>query len=421
MCYNFSMRLLLAYRFLRSKQNSSFINIISKISVIGIILGISILITVISVMNGFEYQLREKVLGFTSHVTAYVNPQNKSYSLDQFEQLKSSNHILGYSPYIEKEILLSSDSGTANGLFRAIDPSLEKNVGMIHKNIIFGSYSDLNNEENNIVIGSGVASKLAVSIGDEIEIYTHFKSNNSTKLFPFKQRFIITGIFDAGIYEYNNAYTFISLRGLLRNLEANNKRHINFDAVRIKLDDPLKSYSFVNIFNKNQNNFYAQDWSYTHQALFFAINNEKRVMFIILMLIVAIAAFNIVSSLLMLVTNKEKEISVLLTLGAKQRDIIFIFLIQGLILGLIGIIFGVLLGIILSNNIDGIILFIENLFNINLMPAEIYHLNEIPSIIDYTNILFIVIYTFILTMISAIYPALKASSINPASIFRGNN
>ena len=126
-----------------------------------------------------------------------------------------------------------------------------------------------------------------------------------------------------------NAYTFISLRGLLRNLEANNKRHINFDAVRIKLDDPLKSYSFVNIFNKNQNNFYAQDWSYTHQALFFAINNEKRVMFIILMLIVAIAAFNIVSSLLMLVTNKEKEISVLLTLGAKQRDIIFIFLIQG--------------------------------------------------------------------------------------------
>ena len=139
------------------------------------------------------------------------------------------------------------------------------------------------------------------------------------------------------------------------------------------------------------------------------------------MLIVAIAAFNIVSSLLMLVTNKEKEISVLLTLGAKQRDIIFIFLIQGLILGLIGIVFGVLLGIILSNNIDGIILFIENLFNINLMPAEIYHLNQIPSIIDYTNILFIVIYTFMLTMISAIYPALKASSINPASIFRGNN
>ncbi len=421
MCYNFSMRLLLAYRFLRSKQNSSFINIISKISVIGIILGISILITVISVMNGFEYELREKVLGFTSHVTAYKDPQNKSNSLEEFEKLKLMNHILGYSPYIEKEILLSSDSGTANGLFRAINPTLEKDVGMTHKNIIFGNYQDLNDKENNIIIGSGIASKLAVNTGDIIEIYTHFRSSNSTKLFPFKQKYIITGIFDAGIYEYNNAYTFINLSNLLNDLKSNNKRHVNFDTVRIKLDDPLKSHLFAQMLNKNQNNFYAQDWSYTHQALFFAINNEKRVMFIILMLIVAIAAFNIVSSLLMLVTNKEKEISILLTLGAKQKDIIYIFLIQGLILGLIGIIFGVILGIILANNIDEVISLIENLFSVNLMPAEIYHLSKIPSIIDYNNILFIVIYTFLLTLISAIYPALKASSVNPASIFRGNN
>ena len=144
-------------------------------------------------------------------------------------------------------------------------------------------------------------------------------------------------------------------------------------------------------------------------------------MFVILMLIVAIAAFNIISSLLMLVTNKEKEISVLLTLGARQKDIIFIFLYQGLILGAIGIILGVLFGIFLSHNIDAIILFIENLFGINLMPAEIYHLSKIPSIIDYNDILFITSYTFVLTLISAVYPALKASSINPAKIFRGNN
>ena len=421
MWYNSVMRLLLAYRFLRSKQNSSFISIISKISVIGITLGISILITVISVMNGFEYELREKVLGFTSHVTAYQNPQNTSDSLEEFENLKENGHILGYSPYIEKEILLSSDSGTANALFRAIDPSLEKDVGVIHDNIIFGNYSDLNSKENNILLGSGVASKLNINIGDSIEIYTHFKSSNSTKLFPFKQKYTVTGVFDAGIYEYNNAYTFINSENFLEALRFNNKNHINIEAIRIKLDDPLEAHSFAKIFNKNQNNFYAQDWSYTHQALYLAINNEKRVMFIILMLIVAIAAFNIVSSLLMLVTNKEKEISVLLTLGAKQRDIIFIFLIQGLILGLIGIILGVFFGILLSNNIDVIIHFIENLFGINLMPAEIYHLSKIPSIIDYNNIFFIVIYTFFLTLISAIYPALKASLINPANIFRGNN
>ena len=216
MWYNSVMRLLLAYRFLRSKQNSSFISIISKISVIGITLGISILITVISVMNGFEYELREKVLGFTSHVTAYQNPQNTSDSLEEFENLKENGHILGYSPYIEKEILLSSDSGTANALFRAIDPSLEKDVGVIHDNIIFGNYSDLNSKENNILLGSGVASKLNINIGDSIEIYTHFKSSNSTKLFPFKQKYTVTGVFDAGIYEYNNAYTLLTQKIFLK-------------------------------------------------------------------------------------------------------------------------------------------------------------------------------------------------------------
>ncbi|MBT3549350.1 MAG: FtsX-like permease family protein [Gammaproteobacteria bacterium] len=415
------MRLLLAYRFLRSKHNSSFINIISKISVLGIILGISILITVISVMNGFEHELKEKVLGFTSHVTAFKSQDNSSNSLEEFENLKLKKHILGYSPYIEKEILLSSESGTANAFFRAVNPMLEKDVGMIHKNMIFGSYTQLNDDKNNILIGSGIASKLAVNVGDVIEVYAYFKSNNSTKLFPFKENYFVVGVFDAGIYEYNNAYTFINLNSFLNNLKNNNKNHITFDSIRIRLQNPLNAFSFATIFNKNQDKYYAQDWSYTHQALFTAISNEKRVMFIILMLIVAIAAFNIISSLLMLVMSKEKEISILLVLGAKQRDIILIFLYQGLILGMIGIVFGVVFGILLSSNIDAVILFIESLFNINLMPVEIYHLSKIPSIIDYNNILFIIIYTFILTLISAIYPALKASGINPATIFRGNN
>jgi len=180
-------------------------------------------------MNGFEHELREKVLGFTSHVTAYKNPQNISDSLEEFENLKLNGHILGYSPYIEKEILLSSDSGTANALFRAIDPSLEKDVGVTHNNIIFGNYSDLNNKEDNILLGSGVASKLNVNTGDSVEIYAHFKSSNSTKLFPFKQKYTVTGIFDAGIYEYNNAYTFINSSNFFKTLKFNNKSHINIE------------------------------------------------------------------------------------------------------------------------------------------------------------------------------------------------
>ena len=414
------MRLLLAYRFLRSKNNSSFINIISKISVLGIILGISILITVISVMNGFERELKDKVLGFTSHVTAYSNHEiNSDYTI--FDKFIENGEISGYSPYIEKQVLLTSKNATAHSLMRAVNPMLEKNVGYIHENIITGKYDDLSNVKQSIIIGSGVSNTLDVNIGDEINLFTQFKHSSTNKMIQFKENYYVAGIFDVGIYEYNNVYAFINIDDFLASLEVNNKRDININTIRIKLPDPLKSKLFTDKFNREIDGYYTQDWSYTHESLFSAINNEKRVMFIILMLIVAIAAFNIVSSLLMLVTNKQKEIATLVTLGATRFDVITIFLLQGLFLGLIGIFFGVVLGFLLANNIDAIISSIEIFFNINLMPAEIYHLNKIPSLINHDDIIFIVIYTFLLTLVSAIYPAIKASRIKPAKIFRGNN
>ena len=176
------MRLLLAYRFLRSKSNSSFINVISKISVLGIILGISILITVISVMNGFEKELKDKVLGFTSHVTAYSNDMEK-ISYDIFDNHIRDGEILGYSPYIEKEIMLSSAHATVSSLFRAIEPNLEKNVGETHNNIISGDYDDLARINNSIIIGSGVANKLRVNVGDDVNVGTVVCVVEAMKLF----------------------------------------------------------------------------------------------------------------------------------------------------------------------------------------------------------------------------------------------
>tara|TARA_Y100000992_G_scaffold125126_1_gene82050 strand:- start:2446 stop:3612 length:1167 start_codon:yes stop_codon:yes gene_type:complete len=388
--------------------------------VLGIILGISILITVISVMNGFEKELKDKVLGFTSHVTAYTNNLDRP-DFDIFDELMQKREILGYSPYLEKEVLLSSKHSTTNSFIRIVDPILEKSVGYTHHNIILGNYDSLSDISNTIILGSGVASKLNVDIDDEIEVYTQFKHSSYKKMIQFKQKYRVAGIFDIGIYEYNNAYAFLNLSEFLAILQQNNKRDIFADRVRIKLSDPLNSRSFTSEFNRNNNEFFAQDWSYTHKSLFTAINNEKRVMFIILMLIVAVAAFNIISSLLMLVTNKEKEIAVLVTLGATKKDMIYIFLLQGLFLGVIGIIFGVLFGILLANNIDLVIRYIEALFNTNLMPADIYHLSKIPSLIIFNDIILIIIFTFFLTLISAIYPAIKASQVKPSVVFRGNN
>ncbi len=411
------MRLLLAYKFLRSNQNSSSISIISKISVLGIILGISILITVISVMNGFEKELKSKVLGFTSHVTIYTN-EDKNIDISFLDSLISEKKIIGYSPYLEQEGLLISRNSSTGVFFRAVYPNLEKRVGVSEDDILVGSYDDLYNIENGIIIGSGIAEKLNLSLGDDINLHTSLPGTNNSE--HIQQNLKVIGIFDVGIYEYNNAYVYININ-LLSKIMGSISDNFVIDTVRVKLHNPLKSFEFTNFFNESQSLMYAQDWSLTHQSLFLAISNEKRVMFIILMLIVAVAAFNIVSSLFMLIKNKEREIAILMTIGASRIDIVLIFLYQGFFLGLVGILFGVLLGIFLSNNIDLILKYIEYLFNINLMPAEIYHLSKIPSLINNSDILFIIIYTSLLTFLSAIYPAIKASSIKPTEIFRGNN
>ena len=411
------MRLLLAYKFLRSNQNSSSISIISKISVLGIILGISILITVISVMNGFEKELKSKVLGFTSHVTIYANG-GKNIDISFLDRLISEKKIIGYSPYLEQEGLLISTTSSTGVFFRAVYPNLEKRVGVSEDDILVGSYDDLYNIENGIIIGSGIAAKLNLSLGDDINLHTSLPGTNNSE--HIQQNLKVIGIFDVGIYEYNNAYVYININ-LLSKIMENISDNFVIDTVRVELHNPLKSFEFTNFFNESQSSMYAQDWSLTHQSLFLAISNEKRVMFIILMLIVAVAAFNIVSSLFMLIKNKEREIAILMTIGASRIDIVLIFLYQGFFLGLVGILFGVLLGILLSNNIDSILKYIEYLFNINLMPAEIYHLSKIPSLINNSDILFIIIYTSLLTFLSAIYPAIKASSIKPTEIFRGNN
>tara|TARA_B100000965_G_scaffold405408_1_gene439435 strand:+ start:1293 stop:2399 length:1107 start_codon:yes stop_codon:yes gene_type:complete len=368
-------------------------------------------------MNGFEKELKSKVLGFTSHVTIYANG-GKNIDISFLDRLISEKKIIGYSPYLEQEGLLISTTSSTGVFFRAVYPNLEKRVGVSEDDILVGSYDDLYNIENGIIIGSGIAAKLNLSLGDDINLHTSLPGTNNSE--HIQQNLKVIGIFDVGIYEYNNAYVYININ-LLSKIMGNISDNFVIDTVRVELHNPLKSFEFTNFFNESQSSMYAQDWSLTHQSLFLAISNEKRVMFIILMLIVAVAAFNIVSSLFMLIKNKEREIAILMTIGASRIDIVLIFLYQGFFLGSVGILFGVLLGILLSNNIDSILKYIEYLFNINLMPAEIYHLSKIPSLINNSDILFIIIYTSLLTFLSAIYPAIKASSIKPTEIFRGNN
>ena len=388
------MNLLVAYRFLFSKYNLSFISIISKISIIGLMLGVGILITVLSVMNGFEKELREKILGFTSHVNVY--PHNQ-FTIEELKLiLKANKNISAYSVINRNEDLISSDSvNNYPIIMHSVNSEDEKLTSNISKMMYMGTFNL--KEPSNIIIGNVLANNLKVTIGDEITITNYKEVYKSNK-------YIISGIFDSGINEYNQRFVYGSNINLYNTNE--------FSYVKLKLIDPLQA-SYVSSELFNSYSLITSNWTETHNALFQAINNEKRVMFIILALIIAIASFNIISSLTLLVMNKQKDIAILISLGINKRTIESIFLIQGFIIGVVGISLGILLGLTLSININSIVLFVESLFSVTLISPDVYHLDEVPYIILISDIYKIIVMTFIMVLLSSIYPAQKASKLIP--------
>ena len=389
------MNFLVAYRFLFSKYNLSFISVISKISIIGLMLGVGILITVLSVMNGFEKELRDKILGFTSHINIYPHDQ---HTVDDLKSIiKTNKNILAYSFINRNEELVSSHSvNNYPIIMHNVTSQNELLTSNIAQMIQLGDFNLEN--PNNIVIGNVLANTLNITIGDQITVSNYKKTYISNK-------FIVSGIFDSGINEYNQRFIY----GSNLNLHSTDQ----FSYIKLKLIDPLKA-SLISRELFNSYSLITSNWTETHNALFQAINNEKRVMFIILSLIIAIASFNIVSSLTLLVMNKQKDIAILTSLGINKKTIESIFLIQGFIIGVAGITLGVLLGLVLSININAIVLFIESLFNVALISPDIYHLDKVPYIIIVSDIYKIVIIAFLMVLVSSIYPARKASKLMPA-------
>ena len=389
------MNFLVAYRFLFSKYNLSFISVISKISIIGLMLGVGILITVLSVMNGFEKELRDKILGFTSHINIYPHDQ---HTVDDLKSIiKTNKNILAYSFINRNEELVSSHSvNNYPIIMHNVTSQNELLTSNIAQMIQLGDFNLEN--PNNIVIGNVLANTLNITIGDQITVSNYKKTYISNK-------FIVSGIFDSGINEYNQRFIY----GSNLNLHSTDQ----FSYIKLKLIDPLKA-SLISRELFNSYSLITSNWTETHNALFQAINNEKRVMFIILSLIIAIASFNIVSSLTLLVMNKQKDIAILTSLGINKKTIESIFLIQGFIIGVAGITLGVLLGLVLSININAIVLFIESLFNVALISPDIYHLDKVPYIIIVSDIYKIVIIAFLMVLVSSIYPARKASKLIPA-------
>lgn len=407
--------LFVGLRYTRAKRRNHFISFISLISMLGIALGVTALITVLSVMNGFETELRQRILGMTSHATisGYAGP------LDNWRELGeiSDRHerVIGSAPYIQKEGMLIHGQQVNGSLIRGVLPGEEPKVSEVTKKIIVGSLDDLKAGEYNIIIGIDLARILGVMIGDKVTLVTPSANVTPAGVMPRLKRFTVTGIFEVGMYEYDSALALIHLddaRKLFRMGDG-------VTGVRLKLDDLFKAPMVSRELAESIPGIYlVRDWTKHHANFFRAIKTEKTVMFFILLLIVAVAAFNIVSTLVMLVTDKTTDIAILRTMGATPRNVMGIFMVQGTVIGFVGTLLGLIGGVLLALNVENIIPAIEELIGRKIMPADVYYISDLPSELHWDQVMVIGLISFAISIVATIYPAWRASRTQPAESLR---
>ena len=408
-----SVEFKIANKYLLSQRKRGFISFISLISMLGIILGVASLITVLSVMNGFHNELRDRILSAISH----VNISQYNGKLDNWQDVNNTilknKNVIASAPYIEQYALLTY-SGKSKGVFiRGIVPKLEKDVSILLDKIKYGS---LKLDKYQIILGSGLANSLGVSIKDKVILLTPQILSSIIGLTPKFKRFTVSAIFDAGIGEYNNNLAFIDINtaNILYQMDS------KVSGIRLKVDDMFKASSIANniLHSLADNKYYATDWIGQKQNFFRALQLEKQMIFLILVLIITIAAFNIVSMMVMVVTDKKADIAILRTIGMTPKRIVKVFLYQSLLIGLIGIIIGTGLGILIAQNVEVIVKFIESVLGFSFFPKTVFYINNFPSDLQLNDVINTILLAFILTVIASIYPAYKASKVNISEVLR---
>ena len=406
-----SISLKLGYKYLRSNKGGIF-SFTTFLAIIGLTIGISSLIVVTSVMNGFEKELENRILGVIPHSVIYSDDPIDAYD-KLISDIKKDKNILDASPYISLQGLISSQYNSKGVNVIGIDTKNEDNMSIIPDYMVVGSISDLESG-NSIIIGSLLAANLGVYVGDKINITTSDIKTSIIGSYPTSVNFQIVGIYELRT-EIDQSMTLVSHE------TAQKLKNINLSetlSIRIKTNNLFEadniSKNLIN--NLNRNDLVFSSWKSTHGTLFEAIKFEKLLISLMLFLIVAVASILVLSTVIMTVKSKEREIGILLTLGASSKQIILIFITQGLIVSLIGIIFGVLLGFLITLNLNNIIFLIESILERNLLEA--YFINYFPYYIDYSQIIFICVISFLISLISSLMPSFRAVKLNPVQILR---
>ena len=412
---NKPVELLIGLRYTSAKRRNHFISFISLISMLGIALGVMALIVVLSVMNGFEQELKGRILGMVSHVTVstYDNRLNDWSTLSQL--VSNNEQVIGAAPYVDAEAMLSNQGSVSGAIVRGILPEFEPTVSEIHQNMVSGKLDDLKPGEYGIVLGTGLANTLDVVPGDRVTMITPQSTVSALGFLPRLRRFKVVGLFEIGVYEYDKSSALIHAQDAskLFRLEG------DMTGIRLKLKNmdeaPLVRHQLREELGFD---YWVSDWTLRHSNYFKAVRTEKTVMFVILSLIVAVAAFNIVSTLVMVVTDKQSDIAILRTLGLSPASVTLVFMIQGTLIGLVGMVLGVVSGVTVASYIDVIIPALEQFFHTQFLPTGVYPITELPADMKFSDVMKIAILSFSLSVIATVYPALRAARTRPAEALR---
>jgi lipoprotein-releasing system permease protein len=410
--------LLIGMRYTRAKRKNHFISFISLTSMIGIALGVAALIVVLSVMNGFQAELRTRILGVASHLEITgANNQLGDWPALAAQVKNNQPEVIASAPYVMAQGMLSYGQAVQGALVRGILPGYEDSVADLGKNMKVGKLTDLRAGEFGVVLGADLAQLLGVGIGEKVVLMAPQGQFTPTGVVPRIKQFRVVGLFQIGMYEYDAGLALIHMDDAAKLYRMGE----NVSGLRLKLNDLFDAPEMSNKLALNLNpsgTYFVTDWTQQHANFFKAVQLEKKVMFIILTLIVAVAAFNIVSTLVMAVTDKRADIAIMRTFGASPRSIMGIFIVQGALIGIIGTIIGAVFGIIIALNIDTIIPFIENLFHVQFLAKDVYYISDLPSKLDWNDVITIVVMSFILSLLATLYPSYKASTLNPAEALR---
>lgn len=407
-------------RYLKAKRKQTFISMITIISVAGVTLGVMALIVVLSVMSGFQKTLKEKILGTQAHlVVLKASEKGMDHYEEALKKVEGVKGVVSAAPFIFSQVMLSSESGTSGVVLKGIDPDRVAKVTELAHNLKAGRLEDLKEVREKdlpgIILGVELAKHLSANIDDPIQVISPLGTMTPMGMMPKMKRFRVKGIFYSGMYEYDNTMAYVSLESAQKffAMEA------RVTGIEVKTKDIYKVKEIGKEIRKEMGfPFWTKDWMEMNRNLFSALKLEKIIMFIILVLIVLVAAFNIISTLIMVVMEKNKDIAILKSMGAPPGGILKIFVIEGGVIGLVGTVLGTISGLAIALNLENLIDFLENLFGFKILSRDVYYIEKFPSQVNPLDVSLIVITAILISLLATLYPSWRASKLDPAEALR---